>query len=91
MTKEPKTFLITGVSSGLGAAFAAGALAVGHVVVGIVRNAANAADFVAAAPGRAHALELDVTDFDAVPSAVARAEQFAGPDRRPRQQCWLRP
>jgi NAD(P)-dependent dehydrogenase (short-subunit alcohol dehydrogenase family) len=79
MTKEPKTFLITGVSSGLGAAFAAGALAVGHVVVGIVRNAANAADFVAAAPGRAHALELDVTDFDAVPSAVARAEQFAGP------------
>jgi NAD(P)-dependent dehydrogenase (short-subunit alcohol dehydrogenase family) len=79
MTKEPKTFLITGVSSGLGAAFAAGALAAGHAVVGTVRSAANAAAFEATAPGRAHALQLDVTDFDAVPPAVVRAEQLAGP------------
>ena len=79
MTDRPKTFLITGVSSGLGAAFAAGALAAGHVVVGTVRNAQNAAAFEATAPGRAHALELDVTDFEAVPAAVARAAQLAGP------------
>jgi NAD(P)-dependent dehydrogenase (short-subunit alcohol dehydrogenase family) len=79
MKKEPKTFLITGVGSGLGAAFAAGALAAGHAVVGTVRNAANAAAFVATAPDRAHALQLDVTDFDAVPPAVAQAEQLAGP------------
>ena len=30
----PKTFLITGVSSGLGRAFAEGALDAGHAVVG---------------------------------------------------------
>ena len=35
-----KTFLITGVSSGLGRAFADGALAAGHRVIGTVRNEA---------------------------------------------------
>jgi NAD(P)-dependent dehydrogenase (short-subunit alcohol dehydrogenase family) len=78
MTVKPKTFLITGVSSGLGAAFAAGALAAGNAVVGTVRSVENAAVFEATAPGRAHAIQLDITDFDAVPAAVARAEQLAG-------------
>lgn len=75
----PKTFLITGVSSGLGRAFAEGALNAGHVVVGTVRNATDAGRFTALAPDRAHALLLDVTDLDAIPDAVIDAERRAGP------------
>ena len=39
--KASKTFLITGVSSGLGRAFAAGAIAAGHRVIGTVRKQAD--------------------------------------------------
>jgi NAD(P)-dependent dehydrogenase (short-subunit alcohol dehydrogenase family) len=74
-----RTFLITGVSSGLGRAFAEGALAAGHRVIGTVRRTADADAFAALAPDRAHPLVLDVTDFDAIPVAVARAVQQAGP------------
>ncbi len=74
-----KIFLITGVSSGLGRAFAEGALAAGHEVIGTVRNADAASAFVALAPGRAHAVLLDLTDFDAIPQAVAQAERAVGP------------
>ncbi|MDT3379121.1 oxidoreductase [Labrys neptuniae] len=74
-----KTFLITGVSSGLGKAFAEGALAAGHQVIGTVRNAEAAQAFMVLAPGRAHAMLLDVTNFDAVPKAVAQAQDEAGP------------
>lgn len=74
-----RTFLITGVSSGLGKAFAEAALVTGHRVIGTVRNADAASAFAALAPGRAHAMPLDVTDFDAIPLAVAQAERDAGP------------
>jgi NAD(P)-dependent dehydrogenase (short-subunit alcohol dehydrogenase family) len=73
-----KTFLITGVSSGLGRAFAEGALHAGHRVIGTVRRAGDAEAFAALAPDRAHPLVLDVTDFDAIPAAVADAERQAG-------------
>jgi NAD(P)-dependent dehydrogenase (short-subunit alcohol dehydrogenase family) len=75
----PKTFLITGVSSGLGRAFAAGALEAGHRVVGTVRRDNDAEAFAALAPDRAHPLMLDVTNFDAIPAAVASAERNVGP------------
>jgi NAD(P)-dependent dehydrogenase (short-subunit alcohol dehydrogenase family) len=75
----PKTFLITGVSSGLGRAFASGALEAGHHVIGTVRREADAAAFAALAPGRAHPLVLDVTDFDAIPAVVGEAERQVGP------------
>jgi len=75
----PKTFLITGVSSGLGRAFAEGALDAGHGVVGTVRNPTDAEAFALLAPGRAHPLQLDVTHLDAIPEAVANAERRAGP------------
>lgn len=75
----PKVFLITGVSSGLGLAFAEGALAAGHRVIGTVRRSADADAFAALAPDRAHPVGLDVTDFDAIPAAVAHAEQQVGP------------
>jgi len=75
----PKTFLITGVSSGLGRAFAAGALDAGHRVIGTVRRDSDIEAFAALAPGRAHPLVLDVTSFDAIPAAVADAERTVGP------------
>lgn len=75
----PRIFLITGVSSGLGRAFAAGALEAGHSVIGTVRRLSDATAFEAVAPGRAHALELDVTDFAAIPEKVADAERRTGP------------
>jgi NAD(P)-dependent dehydrogenase (short-subunit alcohol dehydrogenase family) len=74
-----RTFLITGVSSGLGSAFAAAALAAGHRVMGTVRRPEDGAAFEAKAPGRAHALELDVTAFDAIPARIAAEESRRGP------------
>ncbi|WP_088343519.1 MULTISPECIES: oxidoreductase [Rhodomicrobium] len=74
-----KTFLITGVSSGLGKAFAEGALNAGHRVVGTLRNEDAAKAFTALAPDRAHAILLDVTNFDAILGAVSQAERAAGP------------
>lgn len=72
------TFLITGVSSGLGRAFAEGALAAGHSVIGTVRREADAGAY-AAMGDKAYPILLDVTDYDAAPAAVAKAEAMAGP------------
>ena len=77
MTK--RTFLITGASSGLGRAFAEGALAAGHTVVGTVRKPEDLAEFEALAPGRAHARQLDVTDDEAVFAVVGEVESSVGP------------
>lgn len=79
MVAASKTFLITGVSSGLGRAFAEGALAAGHRVIGTVRRASDAQAFAALASDRAFPLVLDVTDFEAIPAAVAHTEQQVGP------------
>ncbi|UOX91990.1 oxidoreductase [Amycolatopsis sp. FBCC-B4732] len=75
---DGKTFLITGVSSGLGRAFARGALEAGHSVVGTVRREADLGAFEALAPGRAHARLLDVTDDEAVFSLVRDVEASVG-------------
>ncbi len=74
-----RTFLITGVSSGLGRAFAQGALAAGHTVVGTVRKAGDLEEFEALAPGRAHGRQLDVTDDQAVFDVVGEVERGVGP------------
>ena len=73
-----KTFLNTGVSSGLGRAFAQGALDAGHRVIGTVRRPGDAEAFAALAPGRAYPLVLDVTDYAAIPAAVSEVEQQVG-------------
>lgn len=73
-----KTILITGVSSGLGRAFAEGALAAGHTVVGTVRRQADLADFDALA-ANAHGRLLDVTDESAVFATVRDVESAVGP------------
>lgn len=74
-----KTFLITGVSSGLGHAFAAGALSAGHRVVGTVRKHSDVETFESMAPGRAVARLLDVRDDTAIVDAVADIEANVGP------------
>jgi len=77
--RDIKTFLVTGVSSGLGRAFAEGALAAGHRVIGTVRTSEAATEYRALAPGQSHPIMLDVTEFDAIPAAIAMAEREIGP------------
>jgi NAD(P)-dependent dehydrogenase (short-subunit alcohol dehydrogenase family) len=74
-----KTFLITGVSSGLGKAFAEAALEAGHHVIGTVRNDEAASAFTSLAQGRAHAVLLDVTNFGAIHGVVAKSAREVGP------------
>jgi NAD(P)-dependent dehydrogenase (short-subunit alcohol dehydrogenase family) len=76
---ESKVFLISGVSSGLGRAFAQGALAAGHRVIGTLRSAEAASAFTAHPSGRALGVLLDVTHQEAIPNAVAAAEKHFGP------------
>jgi NAD(P)-dependent dehydrogenase (short-subunit alcohol dehydrogenase family) len=71
-------WLITGVSSGLGRAIAAAALASGDKVGGTVRRQADLTAFEAAAPGRAFGYLADMVDEDAVRAAVDRAEADLG-------------
>ena len=79
MSSIEKQFLITGVSSGFGRAFAQAALEKGHRVVGTVRNDDAIASFERLAPGRATAVRLDVTDIEAIEPAVAGIEGTIGP------------
>jgi NAD(P)-dependent dehydrogenase (short-subunit alcohol dehydrogenase family) len=75
-----KIFLITGVSSGFGRAFAEAAIAAGHTVVGSVRRPDDAVAFESLSPeGRAIATLFDITDDDAVNAAVADVEKNVGP------------
>lgn len=73
-----RTWLITGVSSGLGLAFAQAALAAGHTVIGTVRKEADVAQFEELSDGHAHAIVLDISDFAAIEPAVAQAVQATG-------------
>jgi NAD(P)-dependent dehydrogenase (short-subunit alcohol dehydrogenase family) len=69
----PKNWLITGVSGGFGRLLAAAALARGDSVAGTLRQAGQAAEFEALAPGRAKAVLLDVTERARIKPAVAEA------------------
>lgn len=73
-----RTWLITGVSAGLGRALAKAALERGDTVAGTVRHDAAVVAFEALAPGRAHAFLVDVTDAAAVLCAVADVEERLG-------------
>jgi len=78
---QGRTILITGASSGIGAATArAVARAGGHAVV-VARTKAKLDELVAeieAAGGRATAYELDCSDREAVAEVTARIEQEVG-------------
>lgn len=78
-TSSSKIYLITGVNSGFGKAFAEAALNAGHRVIGTVRREQAKAEFERSVSGRAHAVVLDVTDFGAVEPAIAAAMQKVGP------------
>jgi NAD(P)-dependent dehydrogenase (short-subunit alcohol dehydrogenase family) len=69
-----RTWLITGVSRGIGRDLAKLALARGETVAGTVRSGAQAAAFEQLAPGRALAFIAEMTDGAQVAAAVAAAE-----------------
>ena len=71
--------LITGVSTGLGKAFAEALLQAGHSVIGTVRKADAVSEFEALAPGRAFARVLDVTDAHKIVETVTDIEAGIGP------------
>lgn len=78
MTKRaPKTWLITGVSSGFGRAIAEAALDSGDHVYGTVRREEDARDFNHTSP-RAHALHLDMRDLDGLDPVVQSVEETSG-------------
>lgn len=74
-----KTLFITGVSTGFGKALAAQALAAGHKVIGTLRNQDAIESFEAQAPGRAHGVLLDVTEFAAIDGVVNDVDKAFGP------------
>jgi NAD(P)-dependent dehydrogenase (short-subunit alcohol dehydrogenase family) len=76
---KTKTLFITGVSTGFGKALAQQALAAGHKVIGTLRNPQALADFDAQAPGRAHGVLLDVTEFSAIDSVINDVDTAYGP------------
>jgi NAD(P)-dependent dehydrogenase (short-subunit alcohol dehydrogenase family) len=72
-TAAARTWFITGVSSGIGRATAQAALARGDRVIGTLRQPDQCAAFEALAPGRAHAVLLDVSDTARVTPVVDAA------------------
>lgn len=68
-----RRWLITGVSSGIGAALARHALERGDAVVGTARDAGTIANFADLAPGRARCLALDLSRPADIAGAVAHA------------------
>ncbi|HEI8504076.1 TPA: oxidoreductase [Serratia marcescens] len=74
-----KTILITGVSSGFGQALAWEALAVGHRVVGTVRNSEALQAFAALDTQRAFGYLLDVADDERIDEVVGEIESAVGP------------
>lgn len=72
------TWLITGASSGLGAALARAVLAQGDNAVVTARKTDHLQDLVDAHPERAFAVALEVADHDQVTAAVEAATQRFG-------------
>lgn len=78
MSENRRTWLVTGVSTGLGRAIAEAALRRGDAVIGTLRKAEQVAAFEALAPGRATARLLDVTDRAKVYEVARSAIEAAG-------------
>jgi NAD(P)-dependent dehydrogenase (short-subunit alcohol dehydrogenase family) len=75
---RPRTWLITGVSSGFGRALAEAALEKGDRVAGTVRTEVARRKFEEHAPGRSLGVLLDVTDRAAIVRSVVEVEEWAG-------------
>lgn len=79
---EGKIALVTGASSGLGARFAKVLAQAGAQVVLAARRVDRLKELraeIEADGGAAHMVELDVTDYSSIKSAIAHAETEAGP------------
>ncbi len=79
---EGKIALITGASSGLGARFAKVLAQAGAQVVLASRRVDRLKELraeIESGGGAAHVVELDVTDYTSIKSAIAHAETEAGP------------
>jgi len=74
-----KTVFITGVSSGLGRAFAIQLLNAGYRVVGTVRRAELVPELEAQKPRAAFARVLDLNNQDAIQQVVEDVEKTVGP------------
>jgi short-subunit dehydrogenase len=79
MRTPQKTFLITGVSSGFGRAFAVKALHAGHRVIGTVRRSEDATAYEALDATNATSRIVDMTDGQAVAIMVGEVERAYGP------------
>src|SRR5262245_55191895 len=77
-TNEPKTWIITGASSGLGLALAEAALAAGEHVVGTARRADRFDGLKARYGARLLAIEHDVRDTAGAAAVVRRALEVFG-------------
>lgn len=75
---ERKTFFITGANSGLGLALTECAVRAGNKVLGTVRSADTLRILQFKVPDAIPVI-CDVTDFDAIPHIVERAESEHGP------------
>ncbi len=75
---RPRTWLITGVSSGFGRALAEAALEKGDHVAGTVRTEVARRKFEQLAPGRSLGVLLDVTDRAAIVRSVVEVEEWTG-------------
>jgi NAD(P)-dependent dehydrogenase (short-subunit alcohol dehydrogenase family) len=75
----PKTFMITGASSGFGRALVDAALAAGHRVVATVRSPSAAEQLERLKRGSCICRLLDVTDDGQVDCVVGEAEKTVGP------------
>jgi NAD(P)-dependent dehydrogenase (short-subunit alcohol dehydrogenase family) len=72
------TWFVTGVSRGIGRAIAEAVLGAGHQLLGTVRNLRDADDLASRFPGRVKIVTADVTDPDAVRTAVGTALETFG-------------
>ena len=82
MNFEGKIALVTGASSGLGARFAKVLAQGGAQVVLASRRVDRLKELraeIEAEGGAAHVVQLDVTDYASIKSAIAHAETEAGP------------
>ncbi|MEU6744680.1 SDR family oxidoreductase [Spirillospora sp. NPDC046719] len=75
---ESKVVLVTGASSGIGAATAARLAGEGHRVVAGARRTGRLRDLAARSPGVLHPVPVDVTDRDGVRSFVETARDRFG-------------
>lgn len=78
ISSMPRTWFVTGCSSGLGRAIAEAALEAGDCVVATARQSAPLAGFGAKSPERCLALPLDVIDSSQVASVVMSAHRRFG-------------